>query len=427
MFIKNSVWLSLEKITRVVVGFVVGLAVIRYLGPEQYSLFAFALAAASMLLPLAKFGLEQLAVREFVAHSEREGSVFRTVFLLRLAFGLLCAGALATAVSFASDRVPHELILVASLYLLLQPLETADLWLQSRSLFYLGGAGRVIALLLVGAAKVYLIYVEAPLVAFVWAWLAESLLSSLWSLGVALYLRGSGLWRAPHAAPFFRFDLRENLSLIATSFLVLLYFRVDALVLPALLGKVDAGRYLAALPVVEALSFLGAIISTVMFPVLMKRLESDRRAFWDLFAASMKLATWVGIATSVVIAAASVVALPVLLGARFHGSEIIAAMLALTLPIMFQGAVVDSYIVGFRKTSLLAAKALVALVFKVALFYVLAPKYGIYGAGIATMVATAAAVAVTLAISKEVFVVQLKAFMPLRVIQSARTVMAARG
>jgi hypothetical protein len=67
-----------------IAGFLVGVWIARYLGPEKYGLFSYALAFVSLFAGVAKLGLDGIVVRELVKEPEKKELYLGTAFWLKL-------------------------------------------------------------------------------------------------------------------------------------------------------------------------------------------------------------------------------------------------------------------------------------------------------------------------------------------------------
>ena len=81
-YFKNTSWLFAEKILRMVVGLFVGIWVARYLGPEQFGLFAYAQSFVGLFTAIATLGLDGIVVRELVKDESRKDELIGTAFWL---------------------------------------------------------------------------------------------------------------------------------------------------------------------------------------------------------------------------------------------------------------------------------------------------------------------------------------------------------
>src|SRR6056297_2466288 len=69
--IKNSSWLFFDHIPRIVVGFVIGIWIARYLGPANLGLLDYSIAFFSLFAALSSLGLSGIVVRELVREPDK--------------------------------------------------------------------------------------------------------------------------------------------------------------------------------------------------------------------------------------------------------------------------------------------------------------------------------------------------------------------
>src|SRR4030065_2467894 len=62
----NSGWLLTDKVTRLVIGLVIGIWMARVLGPAQFGQFNYALAYVALFSSVATLGLDGIVVRNLV-------------------------------------------------------------------------------------------------------------------------------------------------------------------------------------------------------------------------------------------------------------------------------------------------------------------------------------------------------------------------
>jgi O-antigen/teichoic acid export membrane protein len=85
----NTAWLFTEQVLRLIAGFLVGVWVARYLGPEKFGLFSYALAFVSIFQGIAKLGLDGIVVRDLVQEPEKRDVYLGTSFWLKLLGGII--------------------------------------------------------------------------------------------------------------------------------------------------------------------------------------------------------------------------------------------------------------------------------------------------------------------------------------------------
>ncbi len=72
--IRNFGWQSFDKLFRMGVGVFVSVLITRYLGPDRFGVFSYALAFAGMFTTVAGLGLDRIVVREISKNSSRKDS-----------------------------------------------------------------------------------------------------------------------------------------------------------------------------------------------------------------------------------------------------------------------------------------------------------------------------------------------------------------
>lgn len=79
----NGSWLFADKAVRMSIGLIVGVWLARYLGPDRFGKFNYAIAFAALFSPIATLGLNGVVVRELVHHSERKNEILGSAFALK--------------------------------------------------------------------------------------------------------------------------------------------------------------------------------------------------------------------------------------------------------------------------------------------------------------------------------------------------------
>ena len=120
-YLKNTSWLIAEKILRITVGFIVGIWVTRYLGPERFGLFSYAQSFVGLFLPIATLGLDGIIVRDIVNANNKMEEIISTAFLLKLAGAIIAFLLIIIAINFTlNDRYTNILIFIISGSIILQ-------------------------------------------------------------------------------------------------------------------------------------------------------------------------------------------------------------------------------------------------------------------------------------------------------------------
>lgn len=274
----NFSWLAFDKTLRLVGGLLVGVWIARYLGPEQFGRLSFALAYVGLFGVVANLGLHSLLVREFVRCPDERLTLLGTGIALLSAGGVVAACLAIAGVQFLSLLQEVEtLVLVLVFSLLFKPAELFRAWFEAQTLsgVVVRAEGAVFLAFIV--AKVGLILAGASVVAFAWA-------NSLEVVAGAAVLAGAyASRRTPNGRWQVRLDaaarlIRGSWSLLLSGLAIMIYMRVDQIMLGEMLGPEAVGMYSAAGRIAEAWFVVPVIVCSSLFPMLLEiRAQSVKR------------------------------------------------------------------------------------------------------------------------------------------------------
>jgi O-antigen/teichoic acid export membrane protein len=111
-YFKNTSWMMAEQFLRIIAGLFVGIWVARYLGPEQFGLFSYALAFTAIFGGVAKLGLDGIMVRELIKHPEKTDTYLGTAFWLKILGAFLVMGIMAAIIPFTSNDATTNLFIL---------------------------------------------------------------------------------------------------------------------------------------------------------------------------------------------------------------------------------------------------------------------------------------------------------------------------
>src|SRR5919202_6577395 len=108
--IGNTGWLFTEKIAQMILGLLVGLWIARYLGPERFGRFNYAIANVGLFIPIAKLGLDNIVIRNLARNpSEKDKTLGTALFLKLIASSLVFFVTLGFVVISTSSNSPNYL------------------------------------------------------------------------------------------------------------------------------------------------------------------------------------------------------------------------------------------------------------------------------------------------------------------------------
>jgi O-antigen/teichoic acid export membrane protein len=386
-FLPVAAWLVGHRVVRLMVSLVVGVWVARYLGPRSYGDLSFALACVAVLSPLATLGFDRLVVRDLVELPDAAPETLGSAFALRM-LGGLAAGTLALAAIALlrpGNAEARALVALAAAAQLLQAADVVEQWFQAQVRPRAAVVATLAAGLLGAALKVILILARAPLVAFAWALLAEAALAGV-GLALAYRLAGGrpGPWRWSRERAVGL--LRDGWPLMLSSAMVMVYLRIDQVMLGKMASSEEVGNYSIAVRLVEVWYFLPMAIVAAVFPGIIEARRVSEALFLSRLQKLYGLMALLGYAVALPTCLLASWALSIVFGDAYGRAGPMVAVLVWSLPFTNLGVARGSYLTAMNwKYAYLFMVALGGVV-NVVLNLALIPRWGGMGAVIASCI-----------------------------------------
>ena len=381
----NASWMMANSMLRMAAGVLVGAWIARYLGPSLFGELSYAVAFVAFFQAIGKLGLDSIVVRDLARDAEAAPSILGTAFRLRLAFGAVSwiAAIGGMALLRPGDATALVLVAIVAGTVMFQAADTVDLWFQSRSQSKRTVLAKTTGLALASAVRVALILLKAPLEAFAAALLIEVALSAL-ALGWAYrHFRASSPWhwQSTRAVQL----LKESWPFLLSSMAILVYMRIDQLMLRSMAGLHELGIYSAALPLSTAWYFIPIAICGSVAPALARKKARSEFEYMALLHRLFSLMWWFSVPLCVMLALLSGPLISLLYGAAYSAS---AAVLSIhvfaNIPVAL-GTAQSQWIANEGRGPLAIYKTTLGAGSNVLLNLWLIPDLGAVGASIATV------------------------------------------
>ena len=386
----NTGWVLAERLVRYTVGFLVGIWVARYLGPDQYGALNYALAFVTVLAFMSTLGLDALAVRDMVRDPGVRDETIATLVAMRLVGGvvLLVAATSAVRALRPDDPVALWLVAIVSLAHLVQAFDAIDCWFQSAMAYRFSFMAKATAVVLGAIVRVSLIVNDAPLVAFAWAILIESTLLAAGML-VAYRRTAPGRRTAWPRWSRARALVAEGWPLMLTACVSAVYLRIDQVILGQLASFAEVGAYAVAARVVEVSYIIPAVLTAAVFPAMVRSREADVRVYEARIQRLFDAVIWLAIVVSVSIAAFAPAIVHALVGRAYADAVPALAVLAWMPVWVFFGMLRQRWLIAENELHVAMSVEVLGCILNVLCNLLLIPRYGAVGAATAAVIAAA--------------------------------------
>jgi polysaccharide transporter, PST family len=280
----NISWLFADQILRMGVGLVIGVWIARYLGTEQFGLLNYATAFVALFSPLCNLGLDGLVIKRLVENTADHGQILATSFWMRLVAGYLTWAVIILGILFLRHNDRNTILIVAILGCssIFQAFNTIDLWFQSQVKSKYSVLAKNISFIVVSGLKVWAVIIHAPLIVFACLFLLESSLSAMALLIFFNQTKPNHLlnlwsWSRSLAKDL----LQESWPLIFSGLSVIVYLRIDQIMLGQMIGNKEVGIYSAATRISEIWYFIPTTIAASVSPAIYKAKQISELSYYN--------------------------------------------------------------------------------------------------------------------------------------------------
>ena len=296
--VQNLFWAVLGKIVNLFGGLLVGIIVARYLGPEQYGLMNYVISYVFLFQTFALFGLDSIEIREEARGQKSYSTIIGTAFFLKLFFGCCCIlVAITTSWLMEADSYTTLLIVIYSLVVVLNSLNVIRNYFTAIVQNEYVVKAEISRTLISIAIKLILLMLDANLTWFIVAYLFDFVL--LGTGYVMVYRTKIGSLREWHFdMDYAKFLLKESFPLLLTNAAVIIYQRIDQVMIGNMIDKSSVGFFSVAAKFTEVLIFLPMILAQTITPILVQARERSITEYQAKAQQFMNFSFWLSLFAS---------------------------------------------------------------------------------------------------------------------------------
>jgi PST family polysaccharide transporter len=413
--IGNTGWLMVDRLVRMGMGLFVVVWVARFLGPAQFGSLNFAVAFVALFGTVATLGLELIVVQELLHNTDHVHEILGTTIGLRLGSGLLAVGASVVTLRLVQphDQLALLLVSILSLTLVFQAFDTIDLFFQSQVRSKMTVWAKNSAFLIFALVRVVLIHAKTPIWAFA---IANSAEIALGAAGLVIGYRSSGgrlsawsLTRSRAAGL-----IKKSWPVIFSSMAIMIYMRLDMVMLKLMKGDLAVGIYSAATRISEVWYFIPMAIVSSVSPAIL-RVKDDPEVFYERLRKLFSLMTVTACVTGTIVALLSHFVVRVLYSNAYSDAAPVLAVHIWASVFVFLGVAQTPWDLSKNLLTLSLYRTVLGAVINILMNLCLIPRYSAMGAAIATVVSYAISGVFANAFSgrtRPIFYMQARSFIP---------------
>jgi len=384
----NTGWQLADQVLRMGIALVIGIWLARYLGPGQFGLLSYALAFVSLFSALSSLGLDDILVRDIVHRPEDKDEILGTALVLKLIGGAIAfLAAVGTVLALRpGDGLSLWLVGVVALGAVFQAFNVIEFWFHSQVQARYAVIAKSVAFLFCSLGKIALILASAPLLAFAWIALLEVILGAA-GLIVAYQGRGQRLQYWSGSLQKAAGLLKDSWPLMLSGMVIMVYLRIDQVMLGEMAGNEEVGIYSVAVRLAEVWYFIPSAIYWSLFPGIVEAKALSDELFYERLQKLYNLAALSAYAVILPVMLLAQWLVPTLFGEAYARAGLMLAVLVWSNLFTSLEMARSGFLTAMNWTRLYFLAVSLGCILNVALNYVLIPRYGGMGAVVASVVA----------------------------------------
>jgi O-antigen/teichoic acid export membrane protein len=390
-YLKNTSWMMGEQFLRIISGLFVGVWVARYLGPEQFGLLSYVLAFNAIFGGIAKLGLDAVVVRELVNNPEKRDIYLGTAFWLKVFGALTVISLMGVIVPMTiNDATTNLFILIIASGMIFQSFEVVEFYFQSQVRAKIVSACKVTQLALSSLIKIYLVLVEAELIYFVLI-VAFDVFALAVSYSIAYKISENWTFYKHFDLSTAKQLLNTSWPLIFSGLVVMIYMRIDQIMIKEMLGEYEVGIYSAAVKLSEIFYFIPMLITTSLFPAILKSKQQGEELYKKRLQRLYTFMFWLAVVIILPMSFLSDKLIIMFFGAPYQDAGPILMVHVWASIFVFWGVASGKWFLVENLQVLSLINAASGAAVNLFLNYKLMPVYGVMGAAYATLASYAVA------------------------------------
>lgn len=374
--VSNLLWAVAGKVVMLAGTLILGIILARYLGPEKYGLMNYVISYCYLFSVLASFGLDSIEVREEAAHKDHYTTIIGTAFWLKVVFGLACIGlCVGTAAVLGESAYTISMITIYSTFIVFNSFAVIRNYFTSRVENRYVVLSEIFRTFVGIAIKLAMWLCGCSLTWFVAAFAFDYVL--LAGGYVTAYRKKIGplhSWR--FSLPVARKLLYQSFPLLLTNAAVIIYQRIDQVMIGAMVDKASVGYFSVAAKFVEVMVFIPATLCSTVSPILVQLRQKNNADYAVKAQQFVNVTLWISIVCSVVMSLIAYWVILYTFGRQYLPAVGILQVLSFKMAANALSSAAGTMLIVERLQRWVFFRDVLGCVVCVGLNYLLLPRYG---------------------------------------------------
>lgn len=379
-------WQYSEKLIRLGLGFFISIILARELGVSGFGLYNSVIVYITLFYPLCGFGIKNIIIRELVIDLRKKNELISVSICILFIFSIIAflLANISSPYIFHNSSEALTLVFLFSFIFILKISDVFIMLFESQLLSKYVCIPNLIGYLLFFVLVIFSLNYQIKLSSLFKFKLFEQLLISLILLVLAR--------KYSYKLSKFKFNinllyiiLKDSWPLMLSSFAIILYMKMDVLMINYMLSTHDVGLYCAASRLSEAWFFIPVILNTSIRPYLIQSCKDNNQSLLNALRIILDFSVIFTVITSILLSffknkiIFSLYGIDYTLSAHVFNIQIWGGLF------VFINSAIESWFIIKNEQKILFLRVVLGLLVNFCLNLLFIPNYGILGAAFATL------------------------------------------
>lgn len=386
-YFNNTAWLFSEQLLRMVSGLFIGIWIARYLGPDNYGVYSYIIGVAAILGGIAKMGMDAVIVQELINNPEQRNQYLGSAFWVRVAGAILLSVVYGTILFISEgDRQIDAMIALIMIGIIFQSFDILEAHFLSEVQAKVVSICKMIQVLISSALKLYCIYNESSLIYFVAIFAFDFIIIS-GALFYAYTRQNSPRFLSAYCHTTAKRLLKKSWPLLLSTLVVLVYQKIDLIIVNHMLGNYSTGIYTAALKFTDSFYFVPLLITNSLATALINSRKTDVNKYRDRLKKLYHLVLGLTTIIAVIIYFSSEFLIKTFYGQEYIKAASLQSIHSVTIVLVGVGILITRWHIIENRPKIAFYNTLAGSVVSLVANFTLIPILGLIGAIIASIIA----------------------------------------
>ncbi len=386
-YFQNMSWMFASRILCMIISFITTVIVARRLGPINFGQLNYAISFVGIFGILSSLGIDNILYRDLIKNPDKKREFLGSAFFIKLIAGSFTAVlVIVSSIFWAQDDVSKVLIIVLSGTFIFNTFRIIGYEFYARAKSKYPSIITLVVTFILSTLKIIVMLAGKGVIYLAFILLLESILDAIfyWYIYTKKYKETVFQWRFDKKIALTL--LSDSWPIIFTSAFILIYSRIDQILIKYWMGPENVGIYSSAVAIAEVWYFLPNVIIPSLFPAVINAKKTSE----EIYRVRIRKISFLLFVLSIVVAVITTLFAPLMIKI-IYGNAFISASIILKIYVWsnvgtFLGVLATHYLIAENKKGVLAFMTFVPMIINVILNIVLIPKYGIVGSAYATLI-----------------------------------------